>query len=210
MKTNYKLYSNFLFNLIIAGIVIYTYATKLIEIMAGKNFPTITGLDNFIIELISFVISIICIATVNITISALKDGEKKEIIITRLIALVVVSLGILSLIIFSAGQINFVFALGPMILASTFIKLRQINVKEPNAGLNLLGYVWIYILCFMIPIIIDIYTNNSSYILGSTFNMDQSNIYVDTFSALIYYVIIGVGIPIINILKRTRPIDVTV
>ena len=198
----------FLLDIGVASVVVYTYTIKLMQIMAGKSLPTITGLDNFIIELISFVISIICIATVNIIISALNDAKKKEIIITRLIALVVVSLGILSLIIFSAGQINFVFALGPMILTSTFIKLRQINVKQPNAGLNLLGYVLVYILCFMIPIIIDIYINNNSYVLGSVLNIDQSNVYVDTFSALIYYFIIGVCIPIINVLKRTRHMDV--
>ena len=211
MKTNYKLLFNFLLNLIIAGIIIHTYAIKLIEISDGKVFSTVTGLDNFVIELISFVISTIFIAAVSINISLLKDGEKKEKVIVNIIALAVVAFTILGLIIFSAGQINFVLVLGPMIVASTFIKLRQINVKEPNAGLNLFGYVWIYILCFIIPIIIDIYTNKNSYILNSNFSLDQSNVYVDTLSALIYYIIIGISIPIINIFKkRVSHIDVVV
>lgn len=194
---------NFILNLTIAGIVIHLYVVKLIDISNGKSFDTVTGLDSLVIELISFVISIIYVAVFRIITSNVNKTHKKIETVLGIIILIVVSISILGIIIFSAGNTNFVFALGPIIIASTFIKLRQVNINEKSAGMTLFGYVWIYILAFIIPLIIVVNINTDLSRLSFFSNFDQSNIFIDTLGALIYYLIIGIFIPTINFIRKS-------
>lgn len=206
METNKKIF-NLLLNLIIAGIVIYTYSIKLIQISDGKIFTTVTGLDNLIVELLSFIISIIFIAGVSIVTSAIKNKEKKKVIVTNITALIAVSLLMIVFITYSSGNINYITLLLPMILASSFIKLRQIDVKDKNAGLNLLGYVWIYIGALIIAVSLDTNTNLLKTLSSFNFNLDQNNVYIDTITSLIYYIIIGIIMPLVNFFKTKKNID---
>ena len=191
---SYRRLLDIILNLLFGVYIVWIYAEKLININSGKVNTSLTGLDGLITELISFILCIICIAGVSIIISSVVKKGETIIKIFDMFVLMSVAVWILGIIISIIGKSDIIFTLVPIVIASAFIKLRQVDLRKEGAALTIFGYVWLYIICFVIPLCIIIN-------LGSISNFEQTNIFLDAIAALTYYIIIAFVIPMYYLIR---------
>ena len=204
---NKKLYLLLLIpEFVIAISIIYSYINKLSLVKQGQIFSTVTGMDTMIAELLSVVLCVICIAFIMILSQAKANGALKT---AGNFLLLFVSVGLIfSIIIFSSGKIRFDLGLLYLILGSTFLKLRQSYRNEGDqVWYNIMAYIFIYMGCFAVAVLIDLHFSDPANPFPFA-NMDQAAIHDDTLTALIYYSLIGLIIPIVKIIRQFTKVSV--
>lgn len=205
-----KTYISLLPEFVITGTIIYTYLQRLILILQGEILPTTTGLDALLIELISVVFTIILISFWIIFFRSHKENFLK--LSAHLLGLIIATGAIILLMIYS-GEKGF---LDPTLLyvlgGATLLKLvRYIKNRHDHAGAirSILGYIFIYMGCFLIAMMVDLHIFDSYYSMAININdpveyLDQSALRMDVLAALIYYFSIGVLGPIIAVIRQKK------
>lgn len=190
--------------------ILYVYSHRLLSILQGEVLPTTTGMDALLVELMSVVFTIIVISFGILFFRSHKENIFK--LGAQLLGLIGLTGGIILLMIHS-GERGF---LDPTLLyilvGATILKIvKYIKNKHDHAGAirSILGYVFIYIGCFIVAMMIDLHileyhfaiTNSTS---DPTTYLDQSALRIDTLAALIYYFLIGILGPIITMIRQNK------